>query len=165
MTTTGEGGHRRQDSSLATDEFTGALEDSEGLDWASAGLWADVAVRSDPERVERTVSALTKALNQEGAVARRARRRFRAQLIAAIMATSLAITVIWQLLAEGLAKSGRSTVLVSVLSVLIGLGASSAAGAFTTIYLGRRARREREVIKKVIEYQKQRLAERDSLST
>lgn len=169
MTTIGEGalGHRQDqedDGSHVTGEFTDALEGPEGLDWASMGLWADVAVRSDPERVERTVSALVHALNQERTTARRSKREFRIRLIAAIVTIVSAIAVTFPLLAEGSSKDGKPIVLGSALAVLIGLSASLAATAISAIFVGRQARRERDVIKRVLEYQRQRLTDQDSLS-
>lgn len=42
-----------------------ALEDSDGLAWASSGLWTDISVHSTPDSVPLTILTLRKTLDNE----------------------------------------------------------------------------------------------------
>lgn len=166
MTTVGDEARRRNfgrsDQTDVTGEASGALEEPEGLEWASMGLWTDLAIRSKREVLESTVSALSEALREDEHALRKSRREFRIQLVLAVLASLSSVVVSLILLVSS------STHFKSFLAALFGILIGSA--GFSLGLLGnrksgsRRRSREEELVRRVLTHElgyKRRLFEQE----
>lgn len=140
------------------------LENSEGLGWASMGLWTDVAVRSNPKVIESTISALNQGLQEQNNTRRRSRLELRVQLALAITGATLSAGISVGLLTISLPATSK-TILTTALSIVVSATALSLGGLYATIYVKKRVGKERKLFRTVLDHEldyRRRLAERDS---
>lgn len=115
-----DGGEARGGSlSDGEDQPTSDLDEPDALNWASMGIWTDVAVRSRPEILRQTISTLNQTLADEERDRLATRRRYRLALIAVIALAVTAIAI--GALLVGDHTAGRRSALVIALGGLLAI--------------------------------------------
>jgi hypothetical protein len=152
------------DDAPVTGDAGEALQDSEALSWASMALWTDVAVRSNPEVIESTISALNQGLREQNDARRRSSRGLRTRISFAIVAAASSLVLVIGLATTSLSASDK-TILTSVLTILVSATGFLLGGVYAAAYIKKRAGRERVLFRSVLNHEldyRRRLLERDS---
>lgn len=161
LPTVGDDAMDRGDSSSVAPGADDALENPEGLEWASMGLWTDVAIKSDAAVLESTVTALSEALKEEEEASRKDRRDRRIESSFSIIGTLVGIGLAVSLIATS--SMHARTVLSALLGVILGSVSFSLGLLINRTLTKRQKRREGELVRRVLTHElgyKQRIANR-----
>jgi xanthosine utilization system XapX-like protein len=112
-----------------TEDLNEALEQDDGLAWASTGLWTDVAIRSAPAVLAHTINDLKRTVDDEQATNRRSLYGVR-QLTAIIVSSGLIVAIVVALIEiqNPTARSGLAaliSILVGTLGFLVGMASAA----------------------------------------
>jgi|HubBroStandDraft_4_1064222.scaffolds.fasta_scaffold460750_2 hypothetical protein len=157
-------GPERSRVDAEVDETAETLENPEGLGWASAGSWTDIAVKSSRHDIlKQAMGAFQQAVEAEGAEQRRADKDKTVQLTITLGASIVLLIITITFLTVSLSDKSKSVSWALVASAVATMG-FSAGSALDSMRNVRRSKKDIRLFRAALEHEtkyRERISARD----